>query len=85
MKIQIANNALENCSSISQVAELINDEFASDASAELIAATYAIDGAGEAGYGMGEDELSAQLDALEEAGAKFQLAEALEIAMNSVK
>ncbi len=83
--MKIANNALENCNSIAQVVELINDEFSSDATAEMIAAAYAIDGATEAGYGLGEDDLSAQLDAIQEVGAKFEYAKALELALAKKK
>jgi len=81
MAIAISNNALENCNSLEDVVELINNEFATDAEPEEIAAAYAIDGAVECGYGTGEDELCAQLDALRDAGAIFDYPEALEEAL----
>jgi len=80
MSITIANNALNNCTKLSDVVELINDESANDATAEMIAAAYAIDAAEEAGYGCGENELSAHLNFIEKTGAKFDFAEALELA-----
>ena len=79
MSIKIA--ALENCSSLEQVVELINDEFATDATPEMIAAKYAYDSCAEAGYGFEERNLDAAFDALIESGAKFDYAEALEIAL----
>ena len=57
MSIQIANNALENCQSIDQVVELINDEMVTDATAEMVAAAYAIGGAEEPGYGLDDANL----------------------------
>ncbi|MCK9325568.1 MAG: hypothetical protein M0P69_08710 [Bacteroidales bacterium] len=39
--IKIANNALENCQNVGQVVALINDEFATDATPEMVAASYA--------------------------------------------
>lgn len=80
MTILISNNALQNCTSLEQVVSLINDEFATNAEPEEIATAYAIDGAIEAGYGTGEPELCAQLDALRDAGAIFDYPEALEVA-----
>ncbi len=82
--MNIANNALENCTSIKQVVELINDEFQTDATSETVAAAYAISGAEEAGYGIGDNEIAAQLDALREAGAKFEYASSLNLAIESV-
>jgi len=79
MTMKIA--ALENCSSLEQVVELINDEFATDATPELIAAKYAYDSCAEAGYGFSERNLDAAFDVLMEGGAKFDYAEALEIAL----
>ena len=79
MSIKIA--ALENCSSLEQVVELINDEFATDATPELIAAKYAYDSCGEAGYGFSEMNLDAAFDVLIESGAKFDYPNALEIAL----
>ena len=76
MTMKIA--ALENCSSLEQVVELINDEFATP---ELIAAKYAYDSCGEAGYGFSEMNLDAAFDVLMEGEAKFDYAEALEIAL----
>jgi len=78
MTIKIADNALEKCSSLEQVVELINDEFATP---ELIAAKYAYDSCAEAGYGFSEMNLDAAFDALIESGAKFDYPEALEIAL----
>ena len=83
MTMKIA--ALENCSSLEQVVELINDEFATDATPELIAAKYAYDSCGEAGYGFSEMNLDAAFDALLRSGAKFDYAEALEIALEEAK
>jgi hypothetical protein len=77
MSITIANNALGNCTKIEDVVELINDEFSSDATASQIAAAYAI----ESAVYNEEDELYAQLEAIDNAGAKFQFAEALELAV----
>ena len=79
MSIKIA--ALENCSSLEQVVELINDEFATDATPELIAAKYAYDSCAEAGYGFEERNLDAAFDVLMEGGAKFDYPNALEIAL----
>jgi len=78
MTIKIA--ALENCSSLEQVVELINDPLPIS-EPELIAAKYAYDSCGEAGYGFSEMNLDAAFDALIESGAKFDYAEALEIAL----
>lgn len=80
--IHIANNALENCTSIDQVVELMASN-KTDATPELIAAAYAINGAQEAGYGVGDAEIEAQLDALVEAGAVFQYANAMQIVKKS--
>lgn len=79
MAIQIANNALSNCNSIDQVVELVN-RTGSDASAEMIAAAYAIDGAKENGYGMDREHLEVYLSALHESGAEFNYQKAREIA-----
>lgn len=72
---------LENCNSLEDVVALVNNEFATDAESEEIAAAYAIDGAIEAGYGTGEAELCAQLDALRDAGAGFDYPGALNEAL----
>jgi hypothetical protein len=85
MAIKIANNALENCTSLDQVVELINDEFATDATPEMIAAKYAYDSCGEAGYGFEERNLDAAFDALIESCAKFDYPEALKIALEEAK
>jgi hypothetical protein len=77
--------ALENCSSLEQVVELINDEFATDATPEMISAKYAYDSCAEAGYGFSEMNLDAAFDALLRSGAKFDYAEALEIALEEAK
>ena len=79
MTMKIA--ALENCSSLEQVVELINDEFATDATPEMIAAKYAYDSCAEAGYGFEERNLDAAFDALLRSGAKFDYPNALEIAL----
>ena len=83
MSIKIA--ALEKCSSLEQVVELINDEFATDATPEMIAAKYAYDSCAEAGYGFSEMNLDAAFDVLLRSGAKFDYAEALEIALEEAK
>jgi len=80
MTIKIAD-----CSSLEQVVELINDEFATDATPEMISAKYAYDSCAEAGYGFSEMNLDAAFDALIESGAKFDYAEALEIALEEAK
>jgi len=81
MAIKIANNAIENCTSLDQVVELINDEFATDATPEMISAKYAYDSCAEAGYGFEERNLGAAFDVLIESGAKFDYPNALEIAL----
>lgn len=81
MAIQIVNNILDNCSSIEQVVVLINDELATDASAEMIAAKYAHDGADKAGYGINDSTLEAQLDVLVNAGVNFDYLDALLLAV----
>lgn len=83
MSIKIANSALNNCQSIDQVVELVNDNFATDASPEMIAAAYAVESANAAGYGTGELELECQLDVLMEAGAEFEFLDALALAKNN--
>ena len=80
MTMKIANNELENCNSIGQVVELINDEMSTDASAEMVAAKYALDGAKESGYNDNAS-IEAQLDSLVEAGAEFDFRKALEMAI----
>jgi hypothetical protein len=72
-----------NCHSIEDVVRLINEPFATSSTGEEVAAKYAIEGATEAGYGLGDAELSAQLDALAEAGADFDYRKALELAAPS--
>ncbi len=83
MTIKIANNALENCTSINQVVELMKSNTGTDATAETIAAAYAIDGATEAGYGHDGANLESQLDALVEAGAEFDFQDAMAQAITS--
>lgn len=87
MAIQIANNALENCNSIQQVVELINNEPSTDAPAELIAAAYAVDAAREQEQdgGFNEAGIEAQLDCLVEAGANFEYPDALENAVAEIQ
>lgn len=67
---------LQNCNSINQVVALINDELASDASAEQLAAEYAYNAADEAGYGRGPTEVEFHMDYLAEQGAIFDRGEA---------
>lgn len=82
MTIEISNNKLDNCNSIEQVVELINNEFSSDATAEMIAAAYALQAANEAGYGVDESNIDYHLDYLKDAGAKFNFNESLTLALN---
>ncbi len=84
MTISIANNALSNCTKIEDVVALINDESATDATAEMVAAKYAWNGAEESGY-SDDASIEAQLDALVEAGAEFVFSEALEMAIAEKK
>ncbi len=84
MAIRIANNALENCHSIKQVVELINNQSATDASAEMVAAAYAWNAAEESGY-TDNDSIEANLDFLRDSGAEFDFSEALEMAINEKK
>ena len=83
MTITIANNALTNCTKIEDVVKLINDEMSSDATAEMIAAAYAIDAAEDAGYGCDKANLEAHLDIIQGAGAKFTYADALNLAVKN--
>jgi uncharacterized protein YihD (DUF1040 family) len=85
MTIQIANNALADCHSTEEVVRLMNEDFATDAEPEMIAAKYAYDAADEAGYGIDSTNLEAHLDVLVEAGAKFDYSAALEVALNEKK
>lgn len=84
MSIQIANNALENCQTIDQVVELINDESATDANQEMVAAKYAWDAAVENGY-TDNASIETHLELLAEAGAEFDSAEALALAIAEKK
>lgn len=84
MTIKIANDVLGSCQTIEQVVALINDEMASDASAEMIAAKYAHDAAVDSGY-ISDDNIEAQLESLFEAGAIFDFASALEMAIDQKK
>ena len=80
MSIKI--EALTKCQSIEQVVELINDEFATDAESELIAAKYAVDAAVEMGEGVGKEDIVPHLEAL--SSAKFDFFDALELAIKEV-
>lgn len=85
MTIKIANNALDDCTSIEQVVELMNNEFATDASPELIAAAYAIDSIDSEYNGTTiKDILECHMDFLIDAGAKFNFKKAIDIALNEV-
>ncbi len=68
---------LQECNSIEQAVALINDEWASSLPAWRLAAEYAYSAADEAGYGIDEDNVSAHLEILSGAGAKFDSARAL--------
>ena len=83
--IRIANNALENCTNVEQVVELCNDEFATDASPELIAAAYAIDAAEFTDDMSDREVLEHHLDFLTEAGANFDYQKALKEAIEDIK
>ncbi len=80
MTIKIANNALANCTSIEQVVELINNEFETDASPELIAAAYALNAAEFSDYVSDREVVECHLDYLQNAGAKFGWSKAFDIA-----
>ena len=84
MTIQIANNALKNCTSIEQVVELINNEFATDASPELIAAAYAVDAAEFTDNISPREVLEFHLDYLLNAGARFGWSKAVDIAVDEI-
>ena len=84
--IKIANDALKNCTSIEQVVELINNEFATDASPELIAAAYAVDAAEMDDSIINPREiLEYHLEHLRNAGARFGWSKAIDIAVDEVK
>jgi len=72
-------NTLEACHSIEQVVDLINDQTlqSPDGSPGMIAAKYAISAAKQAGYGLGEEDLTTHLEMLTEAGAVFDCTEAM--------
>lgn len=70
MTIQIANNALSNCTSLDQVVELINDDMATDAERFVVAAAYAIDSC-EDKDDITIEEIEAHLELLADAGAEF--------------
>ena len=76
----MTHNTLENCHSIEQVVALINEELATDASAERVAAEYAWGGAEESGY-TDNANIEAQLDTLAEAGAAFDFRDAFKLAI----
>lgn len=79
-------NAIAEAKSIDQVVEIINASASGKAvkyfggsdirSAEEMAAQYAFECATEAGFGTGESEIEAYLDALVDAGATFDYSEA---------
>jgi len=81
--IKIANNALENCQNVGQVVALINDEFATDATPEMVAASYAQSAAVDAGFDVTEENVEAHLNFLADFGAKFDFAVALKLALEA--
>lgn len=87
MTITMGNNALSDCHSIEQVAELINDEMSTDATAEMIAAAWAIDAIESSDYSDDFSKLmiEAHLEFLIEAGALFDLSDAIEKAYTEKK
>jgi len=82
--MKIANNALENCKTTEDVVNLINDEFATDATPEMVAAEYARTAAIEAGFGITAENVEMHLDFLIEFGAKFNWEAAIRIALRTV-
>lgn len=80
------SNALQNAHSIDQVVELINSGSCEgmegiEFSSEQLAGQYAWSCAKEAGYGVGKTEIEAQLELISEHGAKFDLNQALDLAL----
>lgn len=77
-----ANRPFDDCFSIEQVVELINDPFASSLSSEKLAAIYAFDAViGSDFPEITEDNIEAHLDVLKDYGAEFVYAESLSLAM----
>lgn len=83
MTIEIANNELSNCNSIDDVVELINGGD-SITDCDVLAAKYSIDCSKEDDFGINDENLSAHLEILESAGANFNFAESLGIAIKNV-
>lgn len=84
------SNALQNAHSIDQVVELINSGSCEgmegiEFSSEHLAGQYAWSCAKEAGYGVEENDLEAQLEIIAEQGAEFDLKKALEHALQIAK
>ena len=76
-----ANRHFDNCSSLEDVVQIVNDEFGTELTAEQLAAQYARDAVNEAGYEINEKNIEAHLDVLFENEAKFDYEEALKIAL----
>lgn len=74
---------LNECFDIEDVVNLINSYSVFNSRddgnvyAHTIAAVYAVNGAEEGGYGLGDAEIEAQLDALGEHGATFGFSDAM--------
>ena len=84
------SNALQNAHSIDQVVELINSGSCEgmegiEFSSEQLAGQYAWSCAKEAGYGVEENDLEAQLEIIAEQGAEFDSKKALEHALQIAK
>ena len=82
---------LQNCNSLNEIVNLINNEFSTDLSPEQLAAEYALDADKEAKnmalkggyeYTTNSGSIEVHLDVLIEEGAKFDYAKALEIALD---
>tara|TARA_R110002072_G_scaffold266030_1_gene424896 strand:- start:1906 stop:2175 length:270 start_codon:yes stop_codon:yes gene_type:complete len=80
MNITIGNNALENCGSIEQVAALINNDIATDATREEVAAAYAMSCL-EEGLDVNEENLDPHFDLLIKHGADFVAKDALDLCL----
>ncbi len=72
---------LNNCTSIDQVVDLINEDTLTLLEREEVAAKYALNAAEEAGYGVEKREIEAHLDCLVEAGAEFNYIKAVSLAI----
>ena len=80
--MKTSNNLLENCTSLSQVVDLINDLSASDLSAEKFAIAYALDAVNDAECGFNRENIEAHLDVLVVGGACFDYGLVLNILFN---